>query len=39
ELTGTVEPDQIKEFAGKLFEAADRLDKAKKVESKVIDTD
>lgn len=38
ELTGTIESDQIKEFAGKLLVAADKLDKSKKVESKVIDT-
>ena len=39
ELTGTIESDQIKDFAGKLLQAADKLDKAKKVEGKFIDTD
>lgn len=38
ELTGQIESKQIKEFAGKLLEAADKLDKTKKVESKVIET-
>lgn len=38
ELSGTIESDQIREFAGKLLNAATKLDKTKKVESKVIDT-
>ncbi len=37
ELTGTIESDQIKDFAGKLLMAADKLDKTKQVDSKVID--
>lgn len=39
ELTGQIESKQIKEFAGKLLEAADKLDKKKKVESVVIDAE
>jgi len=37
ELTGQIESKQIKEFAGKLLAAADKLDKKKKVKSTVID--
>ncbi len=37
ELTGQVESDTIREFAGKLLEAADKQDKTKKVESKIVD--
>lgn len=38
ELTGQIESKQIKEFAGKLLEAADKLDKKKKVESVTVDS-
>ena len=37
ELTGQIESDQIRDFAGKLLAAADKQDKVKKVESEVID--
>jgi len=37
ELTGQIESDTIRQFAGKLLEEAEKQDKAKKVESKVIE--
>jgi len=38
QLTGEIESDMIRMFAGKLLEAADKADKKKKVEAKVIES-
>jgi len=37
-ITGQIESDMIREFAGKLLAEADEADKKKKVESKVVET-
>lgn len=38
ELSGQIESDTIRKLSGKLLEAADKLDKKKKVESTIIDS-